>query len=1091
MPSFRLSAGAFSRQLLAVIASLSFGFAHGAVINEIRIDQPGSDVDEYFELVGLAGESLDGVTYLVIGDGTTGSGTVESVTPLDGAALGPDGLLVAAEASFTLATADVTAALGFENSDNVTHVLVTGFTGALGDDLDTNDDGVLDVLPWASVLDAVSLVETPASGDAFYGAALGGQDVGPDGTFVPAYVCRAGSRFVIGPFDPVGGEDTPGAPNTCVAPDADVVINELRIDQPGSDVDEYFELAGAPGDSLSGLTYLVIGDGVTGAGTVESVTSLDGLTLDSDGLALVAESSFTLGTADLTATLGFENSDNVTHVLASGFSGALGDDLDTNDDGVLDVLPWTSVLDAVSLVETPGSGDPFYASALGGSNVGPDGTFVPGYVCRDGDVFEIGPFDPIGGDDTPGAPNVCGGSGPQAVFIHEVQGSGPDVALTGLVEVQAVVTSLFEDNDLVEGFFMQEEDADADADPATSEGIFVFCNQDCPTDLAAGDTVTVVGTPEDFFGMSQIDTEGAAGSVTIETGASGVVTPTAVTLPAAGATTDAATFENLEGMLVAFPDKLVVSEYFQLSRFGQVVLTVDERPRQFTDANPPSVEGYADFLEDLATQRIILDDLDNDQNEGLVGPEGDEPYPYPDGGFSITNFFRGGDSVTGLTGVLHWSFAGASGTNAWRVRPVPGETYAFAAENPRAAAPAEVGGRLKVASFNVLNYFTTIDEPGAVCGPSSLGCRGANSAAELTRQTDKIVAALAALDADVVGLVEIENNASASVAALVDALNAATGEAYGFIDTGDLGGDAIKVAFIYDTASVAPVGDFAVLDSSVDARFIDTKNRPMLAQTFLEQGANARFTAVVGHLKSKGSSCDDVGDANANDGQGNCNGTRTLATQALADWLATDPTSSGDEDFLIIGDLNAYAMEDPITTLEMAGYTDLIEQFEGAGAYSFVFDGQLGYLDHALGNAPLTAQVTGVAEWHINADEVNLLDYNDGVEDPGERSFERKSNALPLYSPDAYRSSDHDPVLVGLALTPSFDVNNDGCVDWKDQAAVRVGAARQKAFGEYDLKLDLNGDGVVSSLDVELVIANFSLPKGQPCQAQPAIPKDA
>jgi hypothetical protein len=154
-----------------------------------------------------------------------------------------------------------------------------------------------------------------------------------------------------------------------------------------------------------------------------------------------------------------------------------------------------------------------------------------------------------------------------------------------------------------------------------------------------------------------------------------------------------------------------------------------------------------------------------------------------------------------------------------------------------------------------------------------------------------------------------------------------------------------------------------------------------------------------------------------NDGQANCNLTRTTAATALANYLATDPTGSGDADFLIIGDLNSYAKEDPITALAAAGYTDLVAQFGGPDAYSFVFDGQLGYLDHALANGSLLDQVSGATAWHINADEVNVFDYNDDIRDePGEASFERESGASPIYAPDPLRSSDHDPVLIGLEL---------------------------------------------------------------------------
>lgn len=174
---------------------------------------------------------------------------------------------------------------------------------------------------------------------------------------------------------------------------------------------------------------------------------------------------------------------------------------------------------------------------------------------------------------------------------------------------------------------------------------------------------------------------------------------------------------------------------------------------------------------------------------------------------------------------------------------------------------------------------------------------------------------------------------------------------------------------------MTPVGAHAILDSTVDPLFDDAKNRPALAQTFAQNANGQTFTVVVNHLKSKGSACDDVADPDVGDGQGNCNVTRANAAVALVNWLATDPTGSGDPDFLIIGDLNSYAMEDPITALANGGYTDLIEYFLGAQAYSFVFQGQAGYLDHALSNPSLTPQVMGATEWHVNAGEPTALDY--------------------------------------------------------------------------------------------------------------------
>jgi uncharacterized protein len=202
----------------------------------------------------------------------------------------------------------------------------------------------------------------------------------------------------------------------------------------------------------------------------------------------------------------------------------------------------------------------------------------------------------------------------------------------------------------------------------------------------------------------------------------------------------------------------------------------------------------------------------------------------------------------------------------------------------RSAGP--VGGNLKVASFNVLNYFTTLNS------------RGANDALEFERQRDKIFAALAAIDADVVGLIEIENNGTA-LADLVTGLNEWIGtETYAAVVTGPIGVDEITVAFIYKPATVSLVADYAVLD---DPSFTNPRgylnpdgtlaqfSRPALAQTFLDNTTGGVFTAVVNHLKSKGSAC---GEGDDDAVQGNCNVTRKLGAQALVDWLATDPPAA-------------------------------------------------------------------------------------------------------------------------------------------------------------------------------------------------------
>src|SRR5690606_28428263 len=301
---------------------------------------------------------------------------------------------------------------------------------------------------------------------------------------------------------------------------------------------------------------------------------------------------------------------------------------------------------------------------------------------------------------------------------------------------------------------------------------------------------------------------------------------------------------------------------------------------------------------------------------------------------SASNTLRGGDAVSGLVGVLTYTWAGdRAGPNAYRLRPL-GTLFGSAPrfmtldERPRppvvASEPAD-GGGVRVATMNVLNYFVT------------LGSRGADDQAELRRQRDKLVAALSGLDADVVGLMELENDPRA-LADLVAALNRALGEErYAAVEAGRVGGDEIAVGLIYDRATVRLVGGPAILDAGFEPAFRDHHNRAALAQSF-ETLLGERFTVVVNHLKSKGEPCSDVGDVDQGDLQGNCNGTRVAAIEVMLDWLAGDPTGVSDLEYLLVGDFNAYPLEDPIRRLVEAGYVDLVERFQGPEEYTFVFD---------------------------------------------------------------------------------------------------------------------------------------------------------
>lgn len=617
--------------------------------------------------------------------------------------------------------------------------------------------------------------------------------------------------------------------------------------------------------------------------------------------------------------------------------------------------------------------------------------------------------------------------------IGQLQGSGAGTPFSGQTfTVQGVIVGDYEGSAAFRGFFLQNTPENDDDNAATSDGIFVFVD-DNSTARQVGQVVQVTGPVSEFNNQTQISVSTPA--TQIELCGEGSITPTEISLPLSDAER-----ERYESMLVKLPQALTISEYFNYDRFGEIVLSLplDGRERPFTPTSyvEPGAAAQA-VAAQIALHRITLDDGLNSQNPSTLRHPNGQP-------FSLTNRFRGGDTVANTVGVLDYRFS------LFRIQPTAAADYT--ALNPRPASPEPVGGSLRAASFNVLNYFLTLDNGGNICGPArNQECRGADDATEFQRQEDKLVAALLGIDADVVGLIEMENTPDVEPAArLVSRLNAAqSDDTYAFIDTGVIGSDAIRVGFIYKSNTVTPLGDFAILDSSVDPDFIDTKNRPALAQSFEEQGTGASFTAVVNHFKSKGSDCNDVGDPDLGDGAGNCNLTREKAAQALADWLATDPTTSGDPDVLILGDLNSYDEEDPIDALKTAGYVDLNEAFGGEFAYSYVFDGQFGYLDYALANSSLVSQVTGATEWHINADEPDILNYD--------TSFKPAAQDA-LYEPNAFQSSDHDPVIVGLSLVnaPPATVADSYTMDERRALTVDAGAG---------------------------VLANDSDPEGQPLTA--------
>ncbi|MCL4649849.1 ExeM/NucH family extracellular endonuclease [Burkholderia multivorans] len=566
----------------------------------------------------------------------------------------------------------------------------------------------------------------------------------------------------------------------------------------------------------------------------------------------------------------------------------------------------------------------------------------------------------------------CGGS---ATPIADIQGPGAPSPLAGQnVSIEAVVTADFGGTDGFGGFFVQQADPQRRNQPGVSEGLFVYAPK---ARAKAGDLVHVTGKVEEKYGQTQLTLSGA-----IAVCANGqTVTPATLTLPVDSPNA----FAAYEGMLVRLPQTLTVTDNYELGRYGSVLLS-NGRLRTPTSVVPPSQAQSQ--IDANARNRLILDDGSNKQNPASV------PYPAPQ--LSAANTLRTGYTVRDVQGVLEVRYG------AWRVQPVPGAAAPTfdARANPRTNAPArDPHANLRVVSFNVLNYFNGNGLGGGFDDPNN---RGAKTYQEFQRQEAKIVSALKALDADVIGLMEIQNNGYGELSA-VRQLAAKLGGAWRVVDPGTsrLGGDAIAVAMIYDSRKVEPVGRAATLA-------IDDKNRQPLAQSFRRIGGKQALTIVVNHLKSK--NCPDAtsDDLDQGDGQGCWNPTRTRAAAKLADWLAGTPTGVAGQGVLLIGDFNSYTYEDPIRLLESRGYRNLVSRWIGANAYSYVYNGEAGYLDHALASLPLASHVKAVHEWHINADEPVALQYT--------LAYKSAEQQQTYYAPDAYRSSDHDPVLIDIAL---------------------------------------------------------------------------
>ncbi|MEQ1528099.1 MAG: ExeM/NucH family extracellular endonuclease, partial [Methylococcales bacterium] len=612
--------------------------------------------------------------------------------------------------------------------------------------------------------------------------------------------------------------------------------------------------------------------------------------------------------------------------------------------------------------------------------------------------------------------------------IYQIQGSGISSSLVGQVVTTRGVVTRVNNN----GFYLQ--DAVGDNSAATSDGIFVFTNT-VPTvsvgqllDLSASVAEFNMGAAANADTLAHTVTELTSPAAITIVSSGNVITPTPVTLPEL-VNDD---LEHYEGMLVTLTGPLTAAQNFFQGRYGQVTLSADSRLETPTNKFRPGTLQALALADENARRRILLDDGSPVQNPN--------PTPY----IGLDNTLRAGDTVTSVTGVIDYGLATSDNTNFGDYKIHPTQTVTFTRANARTVVPDVVGGNIKVASFNVLNYFTTFTNGANAAGQTGQGCaldgvvaaancRGAGSINEFNRQRAKIIAALQAIDADIVGLMEIQNNGNSAAQNLVDGLNAALGAGiYSVLPlpAQGTGTDAIRVAMIYKSAKVNLVGN-----SFSDADAVN--NRPPLAQIFSAPNGQ-KFTVVVNHLKSKGSCPTNAADPDADhaDGQGCWNSRRIQQARRLRNWIADNASA----DTLIIGDLNAYAQEDPIFELTSNGYVDQIGVFNSFG-YSYVFDGAAGRLDHAITTASMSPKVAGAKPWKINADEPAVIDYNLEFKQPACTTC-----GPDYYSASPYRASDHDPVLIGLNMN---DLDGDGLSD-----------GNEVLLGTNTLDLDSDDDGI-------------------------------
>ncbi|HEY5978688.1 MAG TPA: ExeM/NucH family extracellular endonuclease, partial [Microlunatus sp.] len=559
--------------------------------------------------------------------------------------------------------------------------------------------------------------------------------------------------------------------------------------------------------------------------------------------------------------------------------------------------------------------------------------------------------------------------------IAEIQGTSPSTPKAGQIvtTTPSRVTAVYGQVSTAElrGFVIQTPGTGGPRRDLAkaSDAVFVFLGS-ATASVAVGDVVSVTGTAGEFSGLTQI-----AGTISVSklTGVFPAVTP----LSGLRWADTVAQRENLESMLYAGSERFTISDTFGLLRFGELGLTSAELPLQPTEvARPGSVGASAQAARNLAV-RVNLDDGSN-RGYTRTPTLAARPLPYLSVGVEVAI----GDRLRLREPVIVdfrnglWKFNPTTSTE-------PGAEPAVIREVADDPAP-RVAGAVTVASFNVLNYFTTTGQGRSACTGGNLDtegsfnvtfdcdARGAWDTADLGRQQAKIVAALNAMDADVVGLMEIENSvalgepADEALASLVAALNRAAGfRKWAFVPSSTelqatAEQDVITNALIYQPRWVRLDSPAYALGAAAGPDGPFANARTPIAASFAAWEGGGPVLVAVNHLKSKNGGPDATRDnADVGDGQGAFNGDRVRQATALRDWIPTVQQRAGAAAVALIGDFNSYTAEDPLQVLYASGYRNAAPDSE----WSYSFGGLAGSLDHVLLNGPARTRLTRADIW--------------------------------------------------------------------------------------------------------------------------------